>query len=140
MQEIQGLLRHGVAVVKISTQFSLWSSALLNFFLHSQTGLNSWHETSLSFTPKQISMESYKILIFVVPAASPSWLWWFCLAIPGKKKNKKKKQINVGDNMLQKEIWNLRCFFPSFSRFRRESFWSILLTEMNKRLVSLHVF
>ncbi|CDY10723.1 BnaA05g12130D [Brassica napus] len=36
-KEIQGLLRHGVAVVKISTQFSLWSSALLNFFLHSQT-------------------------------------------------------------------------------------------------------
>ncbi|WZZ28795.1 hypothetical protein YC2023_012196 [Brassica napus] len=44
-KEIQGLLRHGVAVVKISTQFSLWSSALLNFFLHSQTGLNGDMET-----------------------------------------------------------------------------------------------
>ncbi|CAN7110845.1 unnamed protein product [Brassica rapa subsp. narinosa] len=37
LKEIQGLLRHGVAAVKISTQFSLWSSALLNFVLHSQT-------------------------------------------------------------------------------------------------------
>ncbi|CAG7888689.1 unnamed protein product, partial [Brassica rapa] len=37
LKEIQGLLRHSVAAVKISTQFSLWSSALLNFVLHSQT-------------------------------------------------------------------------------------------------------
>ncbi|CAN6929978.1 unnamed protein product, partial [Brassica oleracea var. botrytis] len=41
MQEIHGLLRLGVAAVKISTQFSPWTSALFNFFLHSQTGLNS---------------------------------------------------------------------------------------------------
>ncbi|KAG2251986.1 hypothetical protein Bca52824_082122 [Brassica carinata] len=37
---IGGALRHGVAAVKISTQFSPWTSTLFNFFLHSQTGLN----------------------------------------------------------------------------------------------------
>ncbi|CAN7126520.1 unnamed protein product [Brassica rapa subsp. narinosa] len=36
------LILHGVAAANFFTQFSPWSSSLLNVFFHSQTGLNSW--------------------------------------------------------------------------------------------------
>ncbi|CAN7111597.1 unnamed protein product [Brassica rapa subsp. narinosa] len=36
------LILHGVAAANFFTQFSPWSSYLLNVFFHSQTGLNSW--------------------------------------------------------------------------------------------------
>ena len=66
MQEIHGLLREGIAADKISTQLSPWSSALFEFlppFIKKQVRIPG-HETSLCFTPKQISMKAYKNVHF----------------------------------------------------------------------------
>lgn len=134
MQEIHGLLRQGVAADKISTQLSPWSSALFEFlppFIKKQVWI-LWHETSLCFPQKQMSMNTYKMVVFVDAATSPSWVWWFCAAIPGKK-NKKKKML---ERLFYKKKLNPKCLFCFLLQIETEKLLAYLVeTEMNKRLV-----